>query len=150
MGEHNLPFVSFGQAVDAADQVGVVGQPGAGGVVPDIVLQPDGKIVVVGAHSFTTETGGITSDFALSRYHPDGSLDTSFGTEGKVTTDVTGGDDSAWGVAVQPDEKIVVVGKGSNDFVLARYTPEGNLDSSFGTAARSSPTSPDARTGPWT
>ncbi|MBI3345430.1 MAG: hypothetical protein HY028_11360 [Gammaproteobacteria bacterium] len=91
-----------------------------------VALQPDGKIVVVG------ENG---TDFLVARYNADGSLDSSFGTGGRVTTDF-GAEDVAQAVAIQPDGKIIVVGYtingSSGDFALARYNPNGSLDSGFG------------------
>ena len=76
--------------------------------------------------------GGAGGDFALARYNPNGSLDTSFSGDGKQTTDF-GGFDGANGVALQGDGKIVAVGVGgaSDDFALARYNPNGSLDTSF-------------------
>lgn len=64
-----------------------------------------------------------------------GDLDPTFGSGGKVTTDF-GGNETAWGVAVQPDGKAVVAGTRfdmgpSDDFVLARYTANGVLDTTF-------------------
>ena len=74
------------------------------------------------------------NDFALARYNPNGSLDTSFSGDGKQTTDF-GGFDEANGVALQADGKIVAVGArslaASDDFALARYNPNGSLDTSF-------------------
>ena len=89
-----------------------------------VALQGNGKIVVVGV------AGG--GDFALARYNPNGSLDTSFSGDGKQTTDF-GADDEANGVALQGDGKIVAVGGGGagGDFALARYNPNGSLDTSF-------------------
>ena len=96
-----------------------------------VALQGDGKIVAVG------EGGGsfFLPDFALARYNPNGSLDTSFSGDGKQTTDFGGPDgDGATGVAIQGDGKIVAVGYGGTqrDFVVARYDPNGSLDTSFG------------------
>ncbi len=93
------------------------------------VLQPDGKIVVAG-YSFQGRVG--PSAFALARYMPDGSLDPSFGSGGRVMTDV-GPDGTAWAVALQRDGKIVAAGTGRGVFALARYNPNGSLDQSFGT-----------------
>jgi uncharacterized delta-60 repeat protein len=91
----------------------------------DVAVQADGKIVVVG------ESGG---DFALARYNPNGSLDPTF-SGGKVLTDF-GGTDSASGVAIQADGRIVAAGStfdGSGEtFALARYNPDGTLDGGFG------------------
>ena len=98
-----------------------------------VAVQPDGKVVVAG---LTSLSGG---NFALARYNTGGSLDTSFGNGGKITTDFNGRADYAYGLALQPDRKIVVVGWAYNststqsDFALARYMPNGDLDSKFGT-----------------
>jgi len=61
-----------------------------------------------------------------------GDLDLSFGTGGKVTTDFRPLSDSAYGLAIQGDGKIVVAGSS----VLARYNPDGSLDTSFGTGGK--------------
>jgi uncharacterized delta-60 repeat protein len=94
-----------------------------------VALQGDGKIVVVG---FTGAGSG--GDFALARYNPDGTLDTSFSGDGRQTTNFAGRDEST-GVALQVDGKIVAVGGtsgiGFRDFALARYNPDGSLDPSF-------------------
>jgi len=97
-----------------------------------VAIQADGKIVAAGGSS-----DPFVTDFALARYNADGSIDTSFGVGGKVTTDF-GGFDRASGVAVQDDDKIVAVGAGgpNNDFVLARYNTDGSLDTSFGTGGK--------------
>lgn len=103
-----------------------------------LVLQADGKIVVAGFIATLKDGELQTQDFALARYDPDGMLDTSFGTQGKVTTDFAGGFDRAQGIAIQKDEKIVVVGVTAvadseiTEFGLVRYNPDGILDSSFG------------------
>jgi uncharacterized delta-60 repeat protein len=102
-----------------------------------IVLQPDGKIVVAG-----TATSATVGDFGLARYNPDGTLDASFGAGGKVTTDIRGTDSSdfAWAVTLQPDGKLVVAGSTAGPtgdaFALARYTPSGNLDGTFGSGGK--------------
>ena len=94
-----------------------------------MALQGDGKIVAVG--------GAGTRDFALARYNPDGSLDTSFSGDGKQTTDfLFGAADAANDVAIQANGRIVAVGFASGgatgfDFALARYNPDGTLDTSF-------------------
>ena len=94
----------------------------------DAIIQPDGKIVVVGS------TNG---DFALARYLPDGSPDPTFSFNGRQHTGfASGSHDVARAVALQHDGKIVVAGysnaNGSNDFALARYHTDGNLDTTFG------------------
>ncbi|MGI8639710.1 MAG: FG-GAP-like repeat-containing protein [Pyrinomonadaceae bacterium] len=100
-----------------------------------IAIQPDGKIVVAG-QAANTPPGG-TALFALARYNSDGSLDTSFDGDGKLTTSFINGFESAFDLAVQPDGKLIVVGRASNQSsggaALARYNGNGSLDTSFGT-----------------
>ncbi len=93
-----------------------------------VVVQTDGKIVVV---------GGSGGSFAVARYNPDGSLDTGFDGDGRLTTDF-GGDDKAGAVALQADGKIVAAGTTSDlldfskvSFAVARYNPDGSLDTGF-------------------
>lgn len=98
-----------------------------------VAAQPDGKTLVVG---FTTAEAN--RDLFLLRLGTDGTLDAGFGEGGIVTMDGNGFDDTARGVALQPDGKIVVVGTlaGPDEvpgFLVARYTSEGTLDASFGT-----------------
>ena len=68
-----------------------------------IALQPDGKIVFGSKSSNGTDT-----DFAVARYNPDGSLDGTFGTGGKVFTPIGSGNDDGSRVTLQPDGKIVL------------------------------------------
>lgn len=105
--------------------------PGNSEYANSIAVQVDGKIVVAGASN-----SGNTA-IALVRYNTDGSLDTSFGGTGKITTVIAGIDDAAESVALQSDGKIVVAGFSSNSpgsyqFALARYNVDGSLDNSFG------------------
>jgi len=100
-----------------------------------VAVQPDGKLVAVGVAK-TSRSG----DFALARYNTNGSLDATFGTGGKVTTDFNGNDDAANAVVLQPDGKIVVAGEAktsrNQDFALARYNANGSLDPTFGTGGK--------------
>jgi uncharacterized delta-60 repeat protein len=90
-----------------------------------VAIQADGKIVAAGR-------GTAVGDFALARYNRDGSLDTSFDGDGKVTTDFGSPFDVALGVAIQPDGRIVAAGTAAgDDFALARYNRDGTLDTSF-------------------
>lgn len=100
----------------------------------DLVIQADGKIVVAGA-AYINEN---TRRFALARYNTNGSLDTTFGNGGKVTTFIGGFSDIVNAVTIQPDNKIVAVGSsvsaGTNhDFGIVRYNPDGSLDTTFDT-----------------
>ena len=99
-----------------------------------VVIQPDGKIVVAGYYFvFLSATG---RDFALARFNTNGSLDTTFDGDGVVTTHF-GDFDGALSVALQADGKIIAAGWTHNqgvfdfDFALARYNPNGSLDTSF-------------------
>jgi len=95
-----------------------------------VVIQPDGKLVVAGNQS-------SFPDFILARYNTDGSLDTSFDGDGKVTTDIAGTNDGATALALQTDGRIIAAGgvliAGQADFALVRYNANGSLDASFDT-----------------
>lgn len=104
------------------------------GRVTALVLQPDNKIIIAG-------TSAAASDFAVARYNPNGSLDTSFGNNGITTTDL-GASDSLLTIALQSDGKIVAVGSsgipplalsgGTSFLALARFNSDGGLDTDFG------------------
>jgi uncharacterized delta-60 repeat protein len=90
----------------------------------DVVIQADGKIIAAG--------GGDLGEFGLVRYNADGTLDAAFGEDGKVVAAITPDFELLFGVALQPDGKIVAVGSTALDFVLARFNPDGSLDPTFG------------------
>ncbi len=110
---------------------------GTGGadVANALALQPDGKLVASGYCS-----NGSNYDFCLARYLPNGALDTSFNTTGKVITSIGLGGGFALDLARQADGKLVVAGVCSNgansDFCVARYLPSGALDPSFNTTGK--------------
>jgi uncharacterized delta-60 repeat protein len=97
------------------------------------VIQADGKIVVGGL----SDASGIPYDFSLVRYNPNGTLDLTFNTTGKVLTDFTGSGsyDTLQALAIQSDGKIVATGdsfaNGRSNFAMARYTTTGILDGAF-------------------
>ena len=99
-------------------------------------LQADGAIIIAGGIDRSDNNPGL--DSAILRYNNDGSLDTSFGTNGIVTTDLADLE-QVDGLAIQSDGKIVTVGLFLNnaifnsDFTLVRYNSDGSLDTSFGT-----------------
>jgi uncharacterized delta-60 repeat protein len=102
-----------------------------------VAIQGDGKIVAVG-YSFSSLAH---FNFALARYNTDGSLDLTFGSGGRVTTDFSMDDDEALAVAILTDGKILVAGLASDlfrvsDFALVRYNVDGSLDTSFGTSGK--------------
>jgi uncharacterized delta-60 repeat protein len=115
-GEDGRVITSFGQFGDQAYAV---------------ALQADGKILAAGSAS-----NGVDFDIAIARYNEDGSLDTSFGKEGKVRSSLGDGDDEISAIAVQDDGYIVAAGytvvDGGRDFVLVRLNPNGDFDNSFG------------------
>ncbi len=109
----------------------VVTDAGGLGGASSVDVLPSGKILVAG----NAYAGG--SDFALMRYNSDGSLDLSFGDDGKVIEDV-GSAAGCYGMVVQPDGKILLAGyagrgqRQASSFCVARYSSNGRLDSSFG------------------
>src|SRR6185369_15809502 len=94
------------------------------------VLQPDGKIIVVGSASYDANNRDI--GFALARFNTDGSTDFGFGTGGKQITDFFGAGAKANAVVLQPDGKFVVAGTASDsatrpvatDIAVARYNAD--------------------------
>ena len=111
--------------------------PGVEDIAQDVAIQANGKIIAAG---YVNNTGTL-ADFAMARYNVDGSLDTTFGSGGKVTTDFSGGFDKAYAVAIQSNGKIIAAGDSLNpttfyDYALARYDTTGNLDSTFGTGGK--------------
>jgi uncharacterized delta-60 repeat protein len=101
-------------------------------------LDADGNLVVVGV---SANPKAHHETFAVARYRPDGTLDPTFGTGGRVLTAVwpetgAGPADIARAVAIDPEGRVVVAGEtGSffHDIAVARYFADGSLDRSFGT-----------------
>lgn len=101
-----------------------------------MAVQADGKLVVVGYGNT-----GASTDFELVRYQRDGAIDTTFGNNGVVTTDVSTGSDVANAVAIQADGKIVVAGSADvapkgKSFAVVRYNADGSLDGTFGNGGK--------------
>jgi uncharacterized delta-60 repeat protein len=94
----------------------------------DMALQSDGKLVLVGDRD---------GDFAVARLNANGTLDTSFDGDGKLTTNF-GGHERAEAVVIQPDGKIVVLGPQASPHKshMARYLPSGALDTTFGSGGK--------------
>ena len=90
-----------------------------------VLVQPDGRLVVVGK-VFTSN-----ADFGVARYNADGTLDLSFGNNGKSTTNLLLNDLAGAGI-LQPDGKIVIAGASGPNFGLVRYNGNGSLDLTFG------------------
>ena len=98
----------------------------------DAVVQPDGKLVVVGE----TYDGDAGKFFAM-RLRTDGSIDRSFGDDGKVLVNPGPGADGAWRVALTGTGRLVLAGwsegAGASDdrSVAVRLLPDGRRDRSF-------------------
>ena len=115
-------------------------------VINSLAIQSDGMIVAAGAAD--SGSNPVARDFGLARYNIDGTLDSTFGTGGKVTTNIVTGvqapgltfsDDVATTVKIQADGRIVVLGysdlrvalSDDQDLAMARYTTTGALDPTF-------------------
>ncbi|OGQ90208.1 MAG: hypothetical protein A2289_03765 [Deltaproteobacteria bacterium RIFOXYA12_FULL_58_15] len=106
------------------------------GAAAAIAIQGDGRIIAAG---ISRGSDGTDQDIVLIRYETNGTLDSSFGTDGRVVTDFgTDRNGNARTVLLQSDGKIIVVGTSSlvsgtgKDFVLVRYLTNGDIDPSFG------------------
>jgi uncharacterized delta-60 repeat protein len=109
---NGIQSIAFGAAVSVSDM--------------RATRQADGKIVVVATSN---------NDIGVARLNSDGTLDTSFGTAGKITVDVGGGVDKARDVSILADGKILVLSESSNgtdsDFGFVKLNSNGTLDTSF-------------------
>jgi uncharacterized delta-60 repeat protein len=132
-GVDGIVLTDFGQGANRFDQANAV------------VVQADGKIIAAGE----SRDAGDIAVFGLARYNTDGSLDTSFGTNGLVQTDFLGNGAVAYALALQTDGKIIAAGTmidggGDNLFALARYNTDGSPDADFGVAGEVTTTFPAA------
>ena len=122
------PFWATGSPLGAGKVMTPVGT--GADIASALALQLDGKLVLSG-YCF-----GTTYDFCAVRYNANGTLDTSFGSGGKIITPIGTSFDTATALALQTDGKIVVAGycfTGTNiDFCALRYNTDGTLDPSFG------------------
>jgi uncharacterized delta-60 repeat protein len=125
---------TFGSGGVVSNTAGGLNSARALATYPNAGTVNDGKVVAVGDVNVSR---GINtySEFAVVRYNLNGTLDTSFGGTGEVTTILTrlnqGGE--ACDVAIQPDGKIVVAGyAGNGNLALVRYNANGSLDTTFG------------------
>lgn len=111
---------------------------GGGATAQAIALQPDGRIILVGAAGLGSE-----GNFAVARLLPTGALDPSFSEDGATEIDF-GPADIATSVLVQPDGRIVVIGSTqtapgippASNVALARLTTTGDLDPTFGAGGK--------------
>ena len=121
-GSGGMVFTSFGSSAASPQAAQAV------------AVQADGKIIAAG--------GGGANNFALARYLPDGRLDPTFGSGGKVVTGTAGDYAQACVLAIQPDGKIIAAGEFGprpvdSGSVVVRYTPTGDVDPSFGRGGKS-------------
>jgi uncharacterized delta-60 repeat protein len=101
-----------------------------------VAVQSNGNIVVAGTASPGIDQADV---FAIARFTPNGQLDTSFGNDGLVTTDISGVFPALSAVIVQSNGQIVVGGASASGIrhqpintVLVRYNSNGTLDTTFG------------------
>lgn len=94
-----------------------------------VAIQPDGKILAAGQATISSKAIN-----AIARYNNNGSLDTTFGTNGIITKDTAVGSSLINAIAIQSDGKIVTVGSGTGSGItIMRFNANGSMDSSFGT-----------------
>jgi|GEM_PF-6022038 len=108
-----------------------------------LLLLPDGKIMISGSIGVPTD---FDTSFALLRFNSDGSVDSTFGNNGIVMTNINNDYDAAYALALQSDGKVVAAGKRGIQFnpteqrkgnvALARYNPDGSLDTTFGNGGK--------------
>jgi uncharacterized delta-60 repeat protein len=113
-----------------------------GGQSHAVALQPDGRIIAAGGSQNDGVLGyrlaPVTSQFALARFMPDGSLDPTFGSGGRVIASLGQTLGTIQAIALQPDGKIVTAGFAGPDtknthFAVERFNPDGTPDATFGT-----------------
>jgi uncharacterized delta-60 repeat protein len=104
----------------------------------EIEFQSDGKIIAAGETYYTSGAGVISQDIALMRIDLQGAIDSSFGTNGIVTAHIGLYRSTLNSMVIQDDDKILVAGEyfdtlnGFSDIYLARFGPDGAIDSNFG------------------
>ncbi|WP_020469749.1 tandem-95 repeat protein [Zavarzinella formosa] len=105
--------------------------------IREAVLLANGKILAAGGAYIGT---GEKPELALLRYNANGSLDTTFAGGGVVTVNMPENGGIAGGIAVQPNGRILVAGAdgipGGSKSILARFTPDGQLDTTFGVSGQ--------------
>jgi uncharacterized delta-60 repeat protein len=98
-------------------------------------IDSHGNIVVAGEVEIDPDSDPRDFDFGVARYHPNGTLDHSFGGDGLLTTDFDHGTDGGWDLAIQPNDRIVVAGWARPNefyhFAVARYRTDGSRDGTF-------------------
>lgn len=131
------PDFSFGGSARVGIQMGTTECR-----VHSIAVQPDGKVLVGGAASSGSASGGL--NFAVARLNADGSLDQTFNGNGRVIIDFFNSYDEAYSVLLPQDGKIILAGFVANgpnngstyDFALVRLNTDGSFDNTFGVGGR--------------
>jgi len=96
-----------------------------------LAIQPDGKILLGGYCK-----NGSNRDFCIARFNSDGTLDTSFGSSGKVIQPIGSSNDEGYSLAIQSDGKILLGGFCDYEFCIARFNSDGTLDTTFGSSGK--------------
>jgi uncharacterized delta-60 repeat protein len=100
-----------------------------------LAIQPDGKILL-GGHCYN----GSNYNFCITRFNSNGTLDTSFGTKGKIIQPIGSDSDFGDSLAIQPDGKILLGGSclnvSNSDFCIARFNSNGTIDTTFGSSGK--------------
>ena len=104
-------------------------------VASDVLIDRDGKIVVIGVAVPTATGGGSYRRWTILRYNTNGQLDTTFDGDGRVTQDF-GSAATAEAIVQDSDGRYVVGGLINNAWTVARFNNNGSLDASFGAAGR--------------
>ena len=95
----------------------------------DAVVRPDGKLVVSGLY----EASGFSQDISVARYNTDGTLDNSFGNNGKVYLTFNAANTFYSKLAQNAAGELFLLGSADGPFHICRLSPNGTIDNSFGT-----------------
>src|SRR5262249_11238790 len=127
---------TFGSGGIVTTSVGALGVAAveAVAIYPNAGTANDGKVVAAGETDVMNGNGTATNAFAVVRYNPDGTLDSSFNRTGQVITSIGSASSNsvAYGVGIQGDGKVVAAGVSNGAFAVVRYNVNGSLDTSFG------------------
>jgi uncharacterized delta-60 repeat protein len=138
-GKRDIAVVRYTSTGQLDSSFGTTGK-----VTTDLGDDDEGKSITIDANGKILVAGSLVlngqRDFTVVRYDASGTLDTSFGTGGKVTTDCGSDDDQSKSITIDANGKILVAGttivNGQRDFTVVRYDASGNLDTSFGTGGK--------------
>jgi uncharacterized delta-60 repeat protein len=117
---------TFGSIGEAIQPIGSAGDHGY-----SLAIQTDGKILLGGSCG-----SGLNLDFCIARFNSNGTLDTSFGSSGKVIQPLGSSYNIGKSLAIQPDGKILLGGSCNYKFCIARFNSNGTLDTTFGSSGK--------------